>query len=423
MAVAFESGYTLPGSDLSLKHARMLHRGNRFTAKTVVASAELSGYEAEAADSAMTDDVWKPFANEIESPSDFSTGDWSLDGVTVGNDGQTLTEDATTGNHKIIYGNSISVSAIEYVTAVRVRVTGGRGAIRIYTTNEGDNPRAEFDLFNEAVDFEGDCVGGVTYLGNGEYIAKIVYTANAGTVSDLEVQMMDDGSFSYDGDTSQTIRVIAVSHHASVATWDLTGWDAQAGDAFCVAGHNIGNSGGAFAFAHDSNGDDTYTEIGSTTAGDNSPIMFIHEGVTSDRWRFTVSGAVLPSIGVMRVGKLLQWQRPFYGGFSPSVGNRQTVMRGNVSIGGKWLGRTKVRTSFGVKYEWQHLKTDWVRANLLGMNGVLQSLEDEPFFIAWRPGEEPDVDYSMTSGQDGWTNMGVVDMTTFSIQAEVHGYD
>ncbi len=422
MTIAFESGYVLPGGDLSLNNARMLHRGNRLLSRSVVGSSEVSGYEAEAADTALTEDVWKPFANDIESPADFSTSDWTLGAVTVSDDGRTLTEDATTGNHKITYANTPALEAVEYVTSVRVKLTGGRYQIAISIDDGTTSATETYNLYDLTT--SGTLDGSVIRAGVDEYICQVKYTPAAGTLG-LDIFMLNDSaSDSYAGDLSQSIEIINVSHHKSEATWDFAGYGASACDVFCIAAHNIGEAGGTLTFSHDSNDDATFTDIGAVTPDDNSPIMFIHEGVTSTKWRVTVSGATLPCLGVIRIGKLLQWQRPFYGGFAPSIGRRNTVMRGNKSVGGKWLGRTKVATSQSANYSWEHLTQAWVRENLLGLDGVLRAIEDEPFFMAWRAGAESDVDYAMTSGsQDGWENMGVVNLTSFAISAEVHGHD
>lgn len=428
MTVAFESGYTLPGGDLPLNHARMLHRGNRFHSRLVSASAEATGFDATAADNAMTDDAWKPFSNEFDSPSDFSTADWTEANLTVGSDNQTLTETAATGAHSLTYtGTALSPDGSEYVIGVRVKVMSfNRILALVFRDSASAFHRVYVDFAAGTVtNITGTMNGDLYDVGNGEYLVSAYYTPASGALTLASFFFLEQGTFasSFAGDTTQTLRIIEVSHHKSTATWDFEGFSAEEGDVFCVAAHNVGSGSGRLAFSHDSNTDDTYTSIGTVSPADDSPVMFIHEGITSSRWRITVDRCPLPRIGVIRIGKLLQWERPFYGGFSPAIGNRQTVMRGNMSIGGQWLGRTKVRTGFATQYAWSNLSQQWVRDNLLGVNGALRALEDEPFFIAWRSSAESDCDYAWTSGQGGWANSGIRDLTTFAIDAESYGYE
>lgn len=63
MAVAFESGYTLPGADEPLTHARIAHAGNWLSGGTVTASTTATGFYSDGPDNSLTYETWKPTAS------------------------------------------------------------------------------------------------------------------------------------------------------------------------------------------------------------------------------------------------------------------------------------------------------------------------------------------------------------------------
>ena len=63
MAVAFESGYTLPGGDEPTTHARIAHSGNWLSGGTVTASTTATGYFADGPDNSLTYERWQPTAS------------------------------------------------------------------------------------------------------------------------------------------------------------------------------------------------------------------------------------------------------------------------------------------------------------------------------------------------------------------------
>lgn len=159
------------------------------------------------------------------------------------------------------------------------------------------------------------------------------------------------------------------------------------------------------------------------TATDNSPLMFIFSPVTSASWRIEVLAGVVPEIGVFRVGVGLQMERPFYGGHAPTPMNRMTEVNGNISGSGELLGRSRRRTILKSGYSWNHLTYDWVRANLDGKNGLIQSVETEALFVAWRPSETQDVDYVMRASAQAPQASGQRDLFSFSMSGEVYSYE
>jgi hypothetical protein len=191
-----------------------------------------------------------------------------------------------------------------------------------------------------------------------------------------------------------------------------------------VAAHNLGAAGCRVTFSHDSNNDGTYTSIGSTTPTDDSAIMFFFNSITSAKWRVTIDRGALPSVGVVWIGDPLTFERPFYSGFTPARMNRATDVIGNISRTGELIGRSVKRTILQEQFPWQNLSYDWVRANLDGRNGVIQSLEDSAAFMAWRPSEATeDVSYLMRARADPPSPQGRRDLWSFSISAEVYAHE
>ena len=198
---------------------------------------------------------------------------------------------------------------------------------------------------------------------------------------------------------------------------------AQEADCFAIAAHNLGTIGGTIAFEHDSNGDGTWTTIGTLSPSDDSPILFFFDPITSDEWRITVSVGAVPEIGVWRVAKALQMQRPFYSGYVPARMNRAVDINGNISGSGELLGRSRKRSVLNASYNWDRLTYAWVRANLDGPNGLIQSIEVDPLFVAWKPGDVQDVDYVMRAGVQSPAAMGVVDLWSFAMGGEAYSYE
>ena len=604
MTVAFETGYTLPSGDLPLNHARVLHDGNRFKVKTITASSELALYPGSAANSGDTVDRWRPFANDAPSPLDFSASDWTATAITIGSDGQTLTETTATSQHDI--SAAYTFTAAEHVLAfdvepqtmpeVQVRANDGTTSFTCF-----------FDLRDKTVGTAANCTGKIVQNNNGTVRLLIVFTPVAATgVIEL---LGSDGSeaVSYTGSTSNTVKVTQAIVHLSEATLTYDLFTAQEGDTFAIAAHNLWSSGAtlrpqylgadvtnllsfteqfdnaawtkagatistSIRTAPDGNntadgliestslgghsvrdsvlcdpsktytisayvkfvsggrpairlrmGDDTgfindarvdvtdgsisspnetrgvsdflpngwlrvfvtgttsatatsvsltlemlesressvtyqgdgtsgiaiwgaqlqtgtqatsyiKTEASPVTSGwrdfntwlsftDNSPVMFIYEPITSAKRRIQISGGALPEIGVFRVGKALQMERPFYGGFTIPRMARNAVVRGNISGSGELLGRSLERTTLNTQYQWQHLSYDWVRVNLDGPNGLVQAAETEPLFLAWRPSETQDVDYVMRASTQAPSAMGLRDLFTFGMSGEAHSYE
>lgn len=212
-------------------------------------------------------------------------------------------------------------------------------------------------------------------------------------------------------------------YRPNATTWiieiDLTG-GAQEVSGICIGSSDMAASGQTVSIQYDDGG---FTTIHSIAPTVDSPIMFLFAPITAAKWRITGSGAAAPTIYNVMIGNTLVFEQPFYAGFTPARMNRATEIIGNISRTGELLGRSVRRTTLVSEYAWTHLTYGWVRANLDGKNGVIQSLEAKTGYIAWRPALVGDVDYLMRATVSPPVSMGIKNLWSFGMTAEVYSYE
>jgi hypothetical protein len=417
MTIATEGGYTWADG----KNARLLHVGNKLPAKTITPSDEAVAGNGQLVDNGLTRDRWAPFGNQAEDATALDGSAWTAARVTVGADGQTLAETTDNGTHFI--QQAYTFSAEETVVAFEVeRQTVPE--IRLYATDGTSVWSAFFDLRDgTAGTVAGGAVAQIVDLGRNRFLCSITFTPLAAAGS-FEIGLSDGTeTVSYAGSTDSTIKVRRAVVHASVATLRLDTFGARQATCFAIGAHTLGAAGARVTFQHDSNGDDTWTDIGTATPGDDSALMFFFDAITSDRWRIQVDRGVLPEVGVMWVGDPLVMQRPLYAGMSPARMNRKTDVIGNLSRTGELLGRSIKRTTLSESFNWVRLTYDWVRTNLDGPNGAIQALEADVGFIAWRPEVTQDASFIMRATSTAPAAMGIINLWTFGLKCEVYSYE
>lgn len=255
--------------------------------------------------------------------------------------------------------------------------------------------------------------------------ARIMHkgVALAFTVDDANTTGVDSATYSKDaianGLTSDRFKPSATSWTIEL---DLTGGAADV-SCVCIGSDDLFTSGQTVTLQYDSTGGGVFTDIDSSTPTDDGPIMFLFDTKNSATFRLTGTGSAKPTIYNVRVGNALVMARPFYGGFSPARLSRGTEVLGNLSGSGELLGRSIKRTVLQARYDWQHLQYSWVKSNLRGPSGLIQSLEDDTGFVAWRPSVEGDVDYLLRAQPQAPVAMGMVDLWSFSMTGEVHSYE
>lgn len=200
---------------------------------------------------------------------------------------------------------------------------------------------------------------------------------------------------------------------------DLTG-GSQAVTGVCIGSPDLFTSGQTITLQRENSG---FVTVDTSTPTDDSPLMFLFDSVSSATWRITGTGSAAPTIYNVMIGNPLVMEQPFYGGYAPARMNRKTQLIGNISDSGELLGRSVRRSILAGDYNWEHLTYDWVKSNLRGPSGLIQSLEAGTGYIAWRPYDEDDCDYIMRATINAPTTMGVKNYSTFGMSAEVYSYE
>lgn len=244
---------------------------------------------------------------------------------------------------------------------------------------------------------------------------SLAYTVNQANTTAVDSSTYDEDNIG-NGLTGDRYKPNATSWTIEI---DLDGGAASA-TTICIGSDDMFTSGQTVNIQYDNSG---FTTIDSVTPTDDSPIMFLFEAQSSAKWRITGSGTAKPTIYNVMIGNALKMERPFYAGHRPARMNRQVEVMGNISGSGGLLGRSTRRTILTGGYSWEHLTRDWVRTNLDGTSGLIQSLETKPGYIAWRPSEENDCDYIMRADTNPPEAQGIRNLHTFSMTAEVYAYE
>lgn len=202
------------------------------------------------------------------------------------------------------------------------------------------------------------------------------------------------------------------------ATWEFDNGSAVACDYCCIGAHTMGTDGASFKVQYYDGS--SWVDLCDTTAPDDDmEIMVLFNFVTAQKWRLYITGAS-PSIAIIKFGVALQMERPLYGGHSPLDLSRQTTMRSSKSSTGEFLGRTKLRTMLSTEFAWSNLTAAWVREN---WRPFQKAIEEEPFFIAWRPDTFSEVGLCYSDNMPIPQNSGTRDLMNVSLQVNARGYD
>lgn len=247
--------------------------------------------------------------------------------------------------------------------------------------------------------------------------ARIAHASNWHAGGTITASTTDSDYFEDGPDESTTYEKWKPT--ALAATWETDLGSAKECDYCAIGAHTMGTNGNTLQIQY-WNGSSWTGVIPSTVIADDMPIMAIFAPQTRQRWRIQVSNGTVPEIGVIRFGKAMQMPQMLYGGHTPLDLSRRTTMRTNRSVTGEILGRTKVRTALETRFDWEHLEPAWVRSD---WKPFQKAAEEEPFFIAWRPGEFSEVGLCDTPQVPAPTNMGVLDLMQVSLSVTGYGYD
>lgn len=203
------------------------------------------------------------------------------------------------------------------------------------------------------------------------------------------------------------------------ATWEYDHGSAAECDYCCIGAHTMGTGGNELRIQY-WDGAAWQGLITPTTITTNEPIFAIFAPQTRQRWRITLTGGTAPEIGVIKFGKALQMAQPLYAGHTPVNFARNTVLRSNMSETGEFLGRSKQRRYLETSYEWAHLSRTWIDANWPSFQ---DAVEEEPFFIAWRPGDHGEVALAQTDSVPIPSNMGIKNYMSVALSVRGRGYE
>jgi len=248
--------------------------------------------------------------------------------------------------------------------------------------------------------------------------ARIAHSGNWISGGTIAASTTATGYFEDAPDESTTYEKWGPS--ALPATWENDLGSALEIDYCTISGHTMGDNGNTLQVQYDSTGGGVWVDVINVAITDNQPIFCIFEPETFQKWRINITNGTAPTIAVVRFGKALQMEQAIYGGHTPLKLNRKTTVRSTRSELGEWLGRTKIRNSLGGSYSWTNLTSTFVRANI---DTLIQSIETEPFFIAWRPDKFTDVEYCWTTqNPNGPHHTGPVDHMNFSMNVVAAGW-
>lgn len=404
-------------------HARIAHANNWFTTLvTANASSTATGYFADAPDTSLTYEKWKPASlpatwqgtytspdgiahyccigahtlgsngctfvvqragathtNLMPYSSDFeiTAGKWVANAATttggyLAPDGSTnawnLVSDTSNAEHAIWDQHLGGVVNTIYTHSVYAKANG-YNKIRLRADSTAyDTQYITVDLttgnVDEAYPSSAQVDPRVTEEGAGWYriSLKAVSDADGGAYQTYLSLIDDNGDFSFTGDGTSGVLIWGMQ----VENWGTpTGY--------------IETNGGTSASST------WYNASRYVTPTDDSPIFALFPQVGSFNWRINIlNGDDEPEIGVIKFGQALEMPQPLYAGHTPLDMARMPEMRSTKSAMGEFLGRTKIRSRFEVALQWSHLKADWMRTNWPDLQDALM---EEPFFIATRPSD------------------------------------
>ena len=409
--------------------AHVLHAGNSLSPKSlIVVGEEDSDRPASSVLLGDTADRWRPRVASNDRPRDLTNAAWTTTNATVVQSAgrSYVSPDATNAEHSVAQTDVDLDSTEEQILGVRVRRAGAMGdigGVQLLADDGSSTFSATFLLTDLTIPASSGATGKIVSRGDGEYLLTIRFTPSATTTTgDIKLLLTDDtGATTFIGDANDAIEVVELATHRSLSSVRMEYFTEEDFDCFGVAAHNLGSTGARIRL--DQWNGSSWVNVSEIEPTDDSPIMVFADQFSSDELRIQIDRGFIPEIGVVRAGEALVFQRTFYGGFTIARNNRRTEVIGNISSTGELLGRSRKRTTLSATYSWENLTYDWVRDNLEGPDKLIQAVEVDTAFLAWRPGVTEDADYIMRAGTQAPQAMGTKNLWTFQMTGEVHSYE
>ncbi len=153
---------------------------------------------------------------------------------------------------------------------------------------------------------------------------------------------------------------------------------------------------------------------------DNTALMFTFGEVLAAEIIITVTSTTSGAeFGVVYAGKVLEMQRPIFGGNSPINLNANTKYQSVKSESGNILGRSITRLGLNGSFSWQNLEDSWVRE---AFKPFIKAARTTPFFMQWRPDYYSlEIAYGQTTNDIKTSNQGGgTRLMTASFTMEAH---
>jgi hypothetical protein len=180
------------------------------------------------------------------------------------------------------------------------------------------------------------------------------------------------------------------------ATWTVTLDAAQVISYAGIAAHDLATVG-ATVFFETWDGANWQTQ-GQNVPTDNGPIFFLFNEISTTQYRVRVTGSAVPTIAVIRAGRVMEWER--LATYAPSVSferTEQTSYNTNLTDGGQWAGRSVIRKETRPNMQVDNLSETWIASEF---DAFRAAARDVPFFIADRPSQYPaSVAYAFATGE------------------------
>lgn len=458
MGVVFETGYSLPSGDKPLTHARIAHARNWLAGGTATASSTATDYIEAAPTTSLTAEKWRPASvpatwqydhsavltgltvTNIWTFSDqFDNAAWIKNLATVTADATTapdgtatadkLVETAATGGHFVSQAFDPDLNATYTITVYAKAAE--RQFLQLVFTNDafGTNIVGAFALSGAgSAAASADGTVSIKSIGSGWYRCSLTALSDVDDVSTSpQIRLatsLTTTADSYAGDGTSGLHIWRGNLTASdevLPAVQTTTVAATAGygqiDYCCIGAHTMGTEGAAFTVQYF---DGAWIDLSpATNPTDDMDAMAIFAPVYASLMRVSITTAAA-NIGVIKFGLALQMEQEIWGEFTPPRYNRRTEVNTNRSTTGEFLGLTKISTTLAATFSWAELSESWVDTYWPDFQ---RAIETEPFFIAWRPGDEDEVSLCYAANSPAPRFTGQIDYMAVSLQAAVRAWD
>lgn len=208
MAVAFESGYTLPGSDEPLTHARIAHSGNWLTGGTVTASTTATDFFADGPDNSLTYERWQPTASpatwEYDHGSDVEADYCVIGAHDLGTQSVTVNVQAEIA---AVWTTLVSVSPTTDEPIMAIFEPRTETKWRLQLTYAGTDPTIGVIKFGKALQMQRTLYGGHAPINMArQTILRSTYSETGEFLGRTKQRTYAQTSFSWDNLTADWVR-------------------------------------------------------------------------------------------------------------------------------------------------------------------------------------------------------------------------